>query len=195
MRAGLLAPATAAGLIAALAGCSDKQADGEGEAAATSMPQASTATLATLIAADAQLSASAHLLVRTGLIQVFDGAGSYTMLVPTDGAVAASGEQGGRWQAPERRSAAAAMLREHILPGYITPDDIEAAIARAPDGAVTMRALGSRTIRFRKLRGRLVAIDEAGRIAPIGDEALLGSNGVALPLDRILGDPADTPAQ
>lgn len=193
MRAGPLAFAATAGLIAALAGCSDQQTDDEGRAASPS--RASTATLATLIAGDAQLSASAHLLVRTGLIQIFDGAGSYTMLVPTDDAVAASGEQDGRWQAPERRPAAAAMLREHILPGYITPDDIEAAIARAPDGSVEMRALDSGTIRFRKQRGRLVAIDEAGHMAQIGDEALLGSNGVALPTDRILGDPSAAPAQ
>ena len=120
-----------------------------------------------------------------GLTQVFDGAGSYTILAPSDEAFAALGETGEALTEPDQRAAMAAILRDHIVPGYLTPADIEAAI-EAQGGTVQAETMGEQTVRFTRDGDGVRVTSEDGSTAMIAGEALRASNGVAIPLDGVL---------
>src|SRR5690606_37049579 len=83
-----------------------------------------TATLAAAIARDPRISETARLLSRTGISQMLDGTGSYTILAPVDDAF---GSPPPRNESTGDTAQAIALLRRHILPGYITIADIESA--------------------------------------------------------------------
>ena len=162
-------------LVLAAGGCSggDKPA---GNPADENAGQA-TATLAAVIARDPDISQTAQLLSRTGLAQALDGAGSYTMLTPVDDAFAAGDAAPGYGMA---------MLRRHILPGYITIADIEMALAQKADGTVLMRTLDGGFIRFANNSGGITATAPNGQRARLSGDQAFAANGVAIEIDRPL---------
>lgn len=172
-----------------LQGCSGEgAADGE-------VSEVSKETLASLVTEGDDLSAVAGVLGEAGLAQVFDGAASYTLLAPTDTAFDALGEAGEELRAPAQRAAMVAILRDHIVPGYLTPDDIAAAIEAAGDGSVEMRTMGDHVVTFTGERDAITVTAEDGATARFAGDALRGSNGVAIPLDGVLRKVGETPSE
>jgi len=125
-------------------------------------------------------------LRNAGLSQVFDGVAAYTILAPSDQAFARLGEAGQELQEPQEQAAMMALLRDHVVPGYLTPGDIARAIAQAPDGEVTMRTLGDHLLTFTSNRGKITVTAENGLSARFSGKALRATNGVAIPLDGML---------
>ncbi|WP_305098195.1 fasciclin domain-containing protein [Croceibacterium aestuarii] len=142
-------------------------------------------TLAGAISADSSLSTVSEALGETGLAQVFDGAGSYTLLAPNNAAFDALGEIGDDLRNPARKAVLAAILRDHILPGYMTPKDIASAID-AKGGSVDVETMGNHTLTFSKSGDTIAVTGEDGAQAEIAGEALTANNGVAIPLNAVL---------
>jgi uncharacterized surface protein with fasciclin (FAS1) repeats len=171
----------------ALHGCSGDDA-AEDEAAEVSIE-----TLAALIMEADSLSTVAGVIGEAGLAQVFDGAASYTLLAPQDSAFEALGEAGEELRSAEERPAMVAILRDHIVPGYLTPQDIANAVDAADDGTVEMRTMGGHVVTFTGEGEAITVTAEDGATARLAGEALLGSNGVAIPLDGVLRKVGETP--
>lgn len=181
--------ALAALAMAALAlhGCSGD------DAAEDEAPDVGTATLAALIMEADGLSSVAGVTGEAGLAQVFDGAASYTLLAPTNPAFDALGEAGEELRSPEERPAMVAILRDHIVPGYLTPQDIAKAVEAAGDGSVEMRTMGGHVVTFTSEGEAITVTAEDGATARFAGEPLLGSNGVAIPLDGVLREIGESP--
>lgn len=166
-----------------LGACADETEDGEVGPPAEAEPSGE--TLAEAIADAESLSTVARALGDVGLAQVFDGAGSYTIFAPNDEAFAALGETREALTEPDQRAAIAAVLRDHIVPGYLTPSDIEAAID-SQGGTVRAETMGDQTLRFTRDGEGIRVTSEDGSTAMIAGDALKAGNGVAIPLDGVL---------
>ena len=175
-----LAAATAIAL--AVAACSGGDEAGE-QAAQT---EVSDETLATLVAGDAELVTASQGIEEAGLTQVFEGVAAYTFLAPTDEAFDKLGEASADLRTPEQRPAMAAILRDHIVPGYLTPDDIRNAIELSDDDRVEMRTTGGHVLTFTADSDAITVAAEDGATAQFAGEALRARNGVAIPLDGVL---------
>jgi uncharacterized surface protein with fasciclin (FAS1) repeats len=172
-------PAVAAIALAPLAACSDS----ETKVAAESPDQ----RLSAAIAADGDISKFARALQTTGLAGIFEGPAEYTVLAPEDGAF---GKLNGDLEAP----VVAAILREHILPGAVLPDDIKASLEKAGEDGVSMVTMGSGVVSFSLEEGRLVATSADGKKAVLSDSPVKAANGVLIPVDGVLKDAgAETP--
>ena len=165
----------------ALQGCSGEEADDSGDTA-----EVSEATLASLVSDADGLSTVSGVLGEAGLSQVFDGAASYTLFAPQDSAFEALGDAGEELRSAEQRAAMVAILRDHIVPGYLTSDDIANAIEAADDGTVEMRTMGGHTLTFTSEGETITVTGEDGATAQFAGDALRASNGVAIPLDGVL---------
>ena len=147
--------------------------------------EASRDTLTEAIAASSNLSVIASALGQTGLAQVFDGAGAYTIFAPTDAAFKTLGTVGDELRKPDQTAALAAVLRDHVVPGYLTPADIEAAIA-SKGGSVKVDTMGDHSLTFSQSADGIEVTSEDGSSAHIAGAAIKASNGVAIPLDGVL---------
>jgi uncharacterized surface protein with fasciclin (FAS1) repeats len=175
-----------------LAACSDQGGDAGERTAA----EPSTETLAALVAQDSELSVVSATLEDAGLAQVFDGTAAYTLLAPRDAAFDSLGEAGQTLRSAAQRPAMVAVLRDHIVPGYLTPDDIAKAVELASDGKVAMRTMAGHTLTFADNGGTITATGEDGTTVRFAGDALLASNGVAIPVDGLAVDVgAAAPAQ
>jgi len=183
---GALAALGAAAL--ALQGCSSNETGAEETA------EASDETLAAMVAEADGLSTVSDALTEAGLAQVFDGAAAYTLFAPQDGAFEELGEAGDDLRSPEQRAAMVAILRDHIVPGYLTPDDIANAVEMADDGSVEMRTMGDHVLTFTGEGDVITVTSEDGSKASFAGDALRASNGVAIPLDGVLKKVAPQPA-
>tara|TARA_A100001391_G_scaffold171382_1_gene132679 strand:- start:555 stop:1121 length:567 start_codon:yes stop_codon:yes gene_type:complete len=147
-----------------------------------------TLTLAAGLGADEQLDTLRSAIEQSELSGVFEGAASYTMLAPCDAAFEALGEEGTDLLREEQRPLLAAILRDHLLPGHLTPESIGEAIDRA-GGPVTMTTLGQTTVTFDKDGEQLsVAAGDTSRAAFVG-AAIAANNGVVIPIDAVLLPP------
>jgi len=172
--------AAAAGFLPLTACSGDGSETGE-EAAA----EPSSETLASLVAGDDDLSTVSATLADAGLAQVFDGAAAYTLLAPRDAAFEQLGAAGTTLRSAEQRPAMVAVLRDHIVPGYLTPEDIARAIELDGDGKVEMRTMAGHTLTFSSDNGTIVVTGADGASARVAGEALRASNGVAIPVDGL----------
>ena len=163
-----------------LAGCSGDSGTQEESAAAPSEE-----TLAALIAGTDDLSVVSATLKDAGLAQVFDGVAAYTLLAPRDAAFDSLGEAGAALRSPEQRPAMVAVLRDHIVPGYLAPDDIAKAIELDDDGKVAMKTMAGHTLTFARDGGTITATSEDGATVRFAGDALRASNGVAIPVDGL----------
>mgnify|MGYP000501125627 CR=1 FL=1 len=177
-RATLLAAAIGMTL---LGGCSQEGA-GDEPVAATGV--SGNGTVAAAVSGSAEHRKLAAALTDTQLAPVLDGKGGYTLLAPTDAAFTALGDKGAALGAQDQRPLMIAVLRGHILPGQVTPQAIEAAIARKQGQPVDMRTMAGGTVRFSKADGGLRVGNGAGT-ASLG-AATTASNGAVLPIDAVL---------
>ena len=182
-----LAAFAALALLAVPACSADETAD---QAAAESEPTDD--TLAAAISDADGLTGVASALGDSGLAQVFDGAGSYTIFAPNDAAFEALGETGAALREPGQSAAMAAVLRDHIVPGYLTPADIESAI-EAQGGAVKVETMGDHALTFTRADDGIRVTSEDGSAAMLTGNALKARNGVAIALDGVLKK-VDAPA-
>jgi uncharacterized surface protein with fasciclin (FAS1) repeats len=185
-RRALLGAAAATLLLGACSGDADESAESTESAAP------SNATLAGVLAGADDFSAVAATLSESGLADVFDGAAAYTLLVPRDEVFDALGETGDNLRSAEQRPAMVALLRDHIVPGYLTPEDIARAIELDDDGQVAMTTMAGHTLTFASDGGTIAATGVDGATARFDGDALQAVNGVAIPVDGLvveLGEP------
>lgn len=184
----------AACLLTAVAACSsadDAPASADVDAASTDT------SLAGLMAEDANLSSAAQALAGAGLTQAMDAEPAYTVLAPTNAAFSAfnqagddadgGGEDGGRadGDAVDRSTALAAVMRGHILPGYLTRQDIANALASG-SGSVTMKTMAGDSVTFSQEGDGIRVTAADGSTALLDGNGTSGSNGVILPVDTVL---------
>lgn len=168
-------------LLMALAGC-DRQGQGDQPMAANG--QAGNGTVIATLADSPDHRELAAALTDTRLAPVLDGKGNYTLIAPVDAAFAALGAKADALEGENHRPLMIAVLRAHLLPGQVTPEAIEAAIARK-NGPVEMRTMAGGTVRFRKTEGRIMVGNGSSEAALTGT-ARTASNGAVLPVDKVL---------
>ncbi|HYD05226.1 MAG TPA: fasciclin domain-containing protein [Reyranella sp.] len=176
--------ALAALALVPLAGCGDKTSDTA--AADTESAKVSSGTLAGEIGSAAGMTTVATALKGTGLAGIFDGSAPYTLLAPDDDAFGALGETGAMLKAPENGAAMAEVLKSHILPGYVTVADIDAAIKRAEGKPVKMTTMDGAELSFARNGEDLTVTAADGSTAKVDGSELAASNGVAIPIDGVL---------
>lgn len=144
-------------------------------------------TLATLMAGNGDLSSVSQAMRDTGLSTMLDGPSSYTLIAPTNDALSAVEGLDEVIDDQKNAPVVAAILREHIIPGALTPETIGEAIDDK-GGAVTMRTLGEGTITFDKdgADGAIVMKTSDGVEARVASAPMVGSNGVLIPVDHLL---------
>lgn len=165
-----------------LAACSDEPGRGDSDMTAS---EPSGDTLAEAMSQQDSLSTLGGALRDTGLSEVFDNAGSYTIFAPTNDAFAKLGEAGQALRQPGQRALLTAVLRDHIVPGYLTPSDIGAAID-TQGGRVKVETMGDHELTFTRDGDGYRVAAEDGSSAAIAGPATTASNGVAIPLDGVL---------
>ena len=179
-RATLILALGAAGL-GVVAGCSkidQKPAVVAGQPAA--------ATLTTAIAGAPGMTTVAAAIKGTGLATVFDGTAPYTVLVPQDDAFGALGGAAARLAAPENGAAMAAVIKAHVLPGYITVSDIDAALKAAHGKPVKMTTMAGSAVTFARNGEALMVTAADGSVAKVSGSAITATNGIAIPIDKVL---------
>lgn len=153
------------------------------EMADTDTEEISSSTLATLIGDAENLNMVSDVLGETGLQGLFDGNATYTVLAPTDEVFEAvevplDGE--------DLRAARVAVIREHIVPGFLTQSDIESAISNSDNGSVEIQTMAGHPLTF-ELDGNAIRVTgENGASAHMLSGEYRGSNGVAIPIDGLL---------
>ena len=150
-------------------------------------------TLASAISGAPELTVVSDALSDAGLAGVFDGPGSYTVLAPEDDAFDRLGEDAREMTSAEARPVLVAVLRDHILPGHLTPESIRAAVTEQ-GGPVRVRTLGEGTVSF-SLEGETIRVEsDDGMRATVDGAALTANNGVVIPIDGLLKAPQPQPA-
>ena len=172
----------AAMALVQLSGC-DKPAD---KAAATAASEPGAATLTAAIGGAAGMSTVAAALKSTGLSTVFDGTASYTVLVPQDDAFGALGDAAARLKAPENGAAMAAVIKAHVLPGYMTVADIGTALTKAQGKPVRITTMAGNEVTFTRSGETLNVTAADGSTAKVSGQELTAGNGVAIPVDAVL---------
>ncbi|AKQ42639.1 hypothetical protein CP97_12245 [Aurantiacibacter atlanticus] len=143
-----------------------------------------TQSIAALIAGSSELSSVEALIENAGLAETFDGIAAYTVFAPNDAALE---ELGDSFAGDEARPALVAILREHIVPGYLTRDDIVSAIESSGE-PVEMQTMGAGTLTFSLNEGQLIVTTTDGDASSSVTEEMLGANGVVIPVDSVLKD-------
>lgn len=172
----MLALSVPALLLVAACG-SEPATDGTGEVVLGS-------TVATLLQGEDELSTTQGLIAETGLAPVLDAAPSYTLLAPTNAAFSAldtavdDGDDG--------KAAVAAIMRAHLLPGYVTLADIETAIDASTGNSVTMQTMAETPVTFTRDGDGVKVTAADGASAMLAGGGVSGGNGVILPIDGVL---------
>ena len=151
-------------------------------------------TLAEVIFGNNDLDTLSDAILDAQLGEIFDGAGAYTVLSPTDEAFEALGEGGEALMTEEQRPVMVGILREHILPGHLTAEAIGTAIDRG-NGTASMATLGSGQVTFRRDGEALTVSHSDGAQARLLEGGMNAGNGSALPIDAILVSESGNAAQ
>ncbi|TCU59674.1 putative surface protein with fasciclin (FAS1) repeats [Novosphingobium sp. PhB57] len=174
----------AAGL--SLAACSDRNSP-EGQASATADAAAAVSeTLPQALDNAAGLQTVAEALKETGIEGVFQEKGSYTLIAPEDDAFAKLGDPGKQLTEADDHAALAALLKDHMLTGYMTPQDISAAIKSSKDGKVLISTLGGGTLTFTQAGGIVNVSAEDGTQASFDGDPVTGGSSIAIPVTGVL---------
>ncbi len=132
------------------------------------------------------LSTVAGALKSTGLASIFGNAGSYTLLAPTDAAFASLGDKGKALQSDQDRAALTALVRDHLVPGYLTRDDIAKAIEANSGKPVKMGTLGSGELSFAKSGDGITVTAKDGVSGKLSGDPVAAGPSIALPIDAVL---------
>ena len=165
--------------LAALSACQSESGAGSeaGEAAV------STKTMATLIAGESELSKVADILSDAGLSEMLDGNASYILFAPTDAALEGFEAD---MSAEDARAVRVAILREHMVPGFLTRQDIQKALDAAAGNPVEMQTLGSNPLVFTNSGDTIMVASKDGSAPVAMSEGIAASNGVVFPIDGVL---------
>lgn len=144
-----------------------------------------TLTLAAALTNDEGMGKLRDALIKSELSGLLDGPGSYTILAPTDAAFDALGEDGKALFAEDQKPLLIALLRDHMVPGHLTPETIEKAIVDK-GGPVTMTTLGEGQVAFSKDGDAISVTMPGGAAAKFSGTAIAANNGVVIPLDAVL---------
>lgn len=144
-----------------------------------------TITLAAALAEEEDMDKLREALADSELAGLLDGPASYTVLAPTDTAFETLGEEGELIFAEEQRPLLIALLRDHMLPGHLTPETISKAIVDK-GGPVTMTTLGDGAVTFTQEGDTIVVTMPGGATANITGTSIAANNGVVIPLDAVL---------
>ena len=147
--------------------------------------QTDRATVAQAVASAADLSTLSQAITDAQLAEVLDGSGSYTLFAPNDDAFAALGENGQRLLEVEQRPLLVGLLREHIVPGHITPDAIGKAIDEE-GGPVIMTTMGGGSLTFSREGDTITVSRDGNDVARFTGETIEAGNGVVIPIDTAL---------
>lgn len=172
---------------AALAACSSDEpsADASDTAANAAVTPSDKSVADALDDADG-MQTVAEGLKETGLKSVFEGKGSYTLLAPEDAAFAKLGEAGKTLTDGQDDAALAALLKDHIVPGYLTPDDIKSAITASKEGSVKMTTMGGTDLVFTMAGDAIRITAPDGASALIDGAPVAGKSSIALPIESVL---------
>ena len=149
-----------------------------------------TLTLAAAPGAEKDLDVVREAMDESELSGVLDGPASYTILAPDDAAFEALGKEGETLLEDEQRPVLVALLRDHLLPGHLTPESIGEAIDRK-GGPVTMATLGETDVIFSREGDGIKAELEDGGSASFAGTATATNNGVVIPISQVLMPPKD----
>ncbi len=155
------------------------------QATASSQPTTTAQTLATVLSTTDDLNTFSGAINRAELSGIFDGQGSYTLLAPDDEAFAKLGDKATALMKDDQRPMLVALLRDHILPGHLTPEAINTAITDN-GGPVTLSTLGGEQLKFAKEGDDLTVTSEAGVKTQLDDDAKIAANGVIIPIEAVL---------
>ena len=142
-------------------------------------------TVAQAVASAANLSTLSRAITDAQLAEVLDGSGSYTLFAPSDDAFAALGENGQRLLEVEQRPLLVGLLREHIVPGHITPDAIGTAIDEE-GGSVSMTTMGGGSLTFSRNGDAITVSRDGNGMARFAGQTIEADNGVVIPIDAAL---------
>ncbi|GFM28356.1 fasciclin domain-containing protein [Novosphingobium sp. PY1] len=185
MRIKHLAIALLGGASLATAACSGGTPEDTGTGAAE-LATPETESLPALLDDADGLQTVAEAIKETGISGIFEGKGSYTLLAPEDAAFAALGDSAKELTGSEDHAALAALLKDHLIPGYLTPQDISAAIDASKDGEVSMPTVSGEELIFTR-KGNAISVSAPdGSEATFDGEALAGGSSIAIPLTGIL---------
>lgn len=186
MRKAPFACAVLASCILALGACSGEAPDADASSgAAEAVVPASQSLPAALDNADG-LQSMAEALKVTGIESVFGAKGSYTLLAPDDDAFSALGDAGKELTASGDHAALAALVKDHMLTGYVTPQDLGAAIDSSNDSQVKMATLGGGTLTFTKTGDTITVSAPDGAQATLEDPPVAGGASIAIPISAVL---------
>ena len=189
MRKSPLAAVLLAAATLALSACSGSAApdpDASSTAAQDEAVAAGTRPLPAVLDDADGLQTVAEALKVTGIAGAFEGEASYTLLAPTDDAFAAAGERASQLLGADDHAPLAAFLRAHMLPGYVTLDDINAAISAAKDGEATMETVSGDALTFTRSGDAITVAAADGTHAQIAGTAVSGGASIAIPIDGLL---------
>lgn len=118
----------------------------------------------------------------------FRGKASYTLLAPRDDAFVALGSAGKALFTSQDHNALSALIRQHLLPGRLTPQQLQAAIAASRDGKVTISALSGDRLTFaRSNDGTAITVTAAGGSqAMLDGDPVSGGTSIAIPITGLL---------
>ena len=169
--------ALAALVLFPIAGCTQTETDEAGNTVSGE------GTIAMLQGQDG-LSAMASAFETTGLAGIFDGPAAYTVLAPDNAAFELVDTANPDLSNDERKPLLAAILRDHILPGAVTPEDIAASLEDG--GSTQMTTMGNTDVTFTRNGDTVIVTGAEGRKAVIAGEAIRTDNGVVIPVDSLL---------
>ncbi len=165
--------------------CSDAGSD---DKSAIATKDDGTTTLASALGNNDDLDVLRDAMEESELSGVLDGPASYTLLAPSDEAFEAMGDSGKALLDDEQRPVLVALIRDHLLPGHLTPEAIGEAIDKK-GGPVIMTTLGHTDVTFSKSGNTVnVALADGGK-ANFSGAATATNNGVVIPIDAVLLPP------
>jgi uncharacterized surface protein with fasciclin (FAS1) repeats len=174
---------TAATLALALAlpGCGQ-----EGGKKTGAVTQSGESNLSKVLDDSGNMSTLTDALKTTGLDGIFANAGSYTLIAPTDAAFAQLGDKAKELESGDDGAALAAVVRAHLVPGYLTREDIAKAIEANAGKPVRMTSLGSTQLEFAKSDDAITVTSEDGATGRLTGRAVAAGPSIALPVDTVL---------
>lgn len=173
--------------IAALALAACNNAGGE-----TGTPEPADQTLSAALSSDGEFDTLDEVITNAGLEAVLDGVGPYTVIAPVNAAFT-SGDAAVDFTHAEMRAQGAELVRAHLLPGAVTREDLNAAIAHGGQAGASLRTMSDEVLTFTRDGDTIVVTADDGSTARLTGEEFLASNGVIQPIDGLLvaaGEPA-----
>jgi uncharacterized surface protein with fasciclin (FAS1) repeats len=185
-----------AGACLMLAACGDGGAGNEagaaGAAGAPANPSASgkaspgKASLLDGLTGSADHATLVNAVKAAGLTETLSGAQPYTLFAPNEAAFAKlpPGTAQGLLD-PEARGQLTALLTNHIVPGWVTAEDLGRAIERGK-GKAQLATVGGASLSFSREGDAIVVADAKGGRGRVAGAATPASNGVIHSIDTVM---------